>query len=167
MTEDLTRKRIDFPEEYMEEAEILWENHKEFFSNGKTFKDFLEELKSAWQIKESVSEEDAGKLYDSVKEELPDNQPFEEFMYELEEFDTMMDEDLSFRDATEHNLLKEFICKKCGEKRRGYDKDEKRSSPWEPVCKFCTGKRIDPCKDCLGEDCGCCGKKINSYTCEV
>ncbi|KKL16347.1 hypothetical protein LCGC14_2496520 [marine sediment metagenome] len=63
-----------------------------------------------------------------------------------------------FEDEISERLLTPFTCVKCGNIYPSYDKD--RSA--EDTCKYCTGKLIDPCKGCAGEDCVCCIKNPNS-----
>ncbi len=64
-----------------------------------------------------------------------------------------------YEEDYECELNATFVCNKCGEERPNFDRDQcpdKENILYRKVCKYCTGKLIDHCKGCLGEDCPCC-----------
>ena len=54
-----------------------------------------------------------------------------------------------YEDEITARLKEQVKCVKCGNVFPRYEMDGDK-------CKFCTGKYVDPCKDCSGEDCVCC-----------
>jgi len=63
-----------------------------------------------------------------------------------------------WEDETTHRLLRPFTCSVCHEKRPFFE----RSSKDDAICKYCSGEYVDFCKDCKGEDCGCCEHRESS-----
>ncbi|MFX1392578.1 MAG: hypothetical protein ACFFAH_03295 [Promethearchaeota archaeon] len=57
-----------------------------------------------------------------------------------------------FEDEITARLLEPFFCVACKEQYPNYLRSKKESD----TCSYCAGERINPCKDCKGEDCVCC-----------
>ncbi len=103
--------------------------------------------------KSLVPENEARTLYETLKDDLPDGQTFEDFESEFDDFSIIWEEDERILEARLQEL---FVCTECGDKHQNFDKDLSKSTHLEPICKYCTGDLVNHCKNCNAEDCQCC-----------